>query len=198
MEDDELERLRALDWEEIAAKVANFAASWAGNHYGWNGEALAKGISPEDIACEAIEEFFQNPSRLPRDRTLTTFLCGIVKSKLWNASQWKETRTTTREDDLETMAGFTTHPSPDVTVESSDAFSSAIALLSEHPAVKGKADHELVVTALGCGCFDPDELAKESSLPIKRIYQIQRELNAIYPAIKKQLLTEKGASHASK
>ena len=55
----------------------------------------------------------------------------------------------------------------------------AIALLAGHPAVKGKADHELVVTALGCGCFDPDELAKETKLPIKRIYQVQRELNEL-------------------
>lgn len=198
MNDDELDRLRALDWEEIAAKVANFAANWAGNHYGWNGEVLPKGLSPEDLACEAIGEFWQNPSRRPRDCTLTTFLCGIVKSKLWNVSQLKETRTTVREEDLEATAACTTHPSPDTAVESADSFSSAIALLYKHPAVKGKADHELVVTALGCGCFDPDELVKETSLPIRRVYQIQRELNAIYPAIKKQLVTEKGASHASK
>jgi DNA-directed RNA polymerase specialized sigma24 family protein len=198
MNDDELELLRALDWEEIGAKVANFADSEARNRYNWKGGAMTKGSSPEDLACDAIAEFWQNPSRRPEGCSLTTFLCGIVKNKLWNVSQWKETRTTDRENDMEAVAGFAACPPPDVALTSSDAFSSGIALLSEHVAVKGKADHELVVTALGCGCFDPDELAKETGLPIKRVYQVQRELNAIYPTNKKQHLTEKGASHASK
>lgn len=198
MNDDELEHLRALDWEEIAAKVANFACSEARTRYGWNGSAMTKGTSPEDLACDAIAEFWQNPSRLPSDCTLTTFLCGIVRSKLWNTSQWMETQTTSREEDMEAVAGFAASPSPATAVETLDTFTAAIALLSEHTTVKGKDDHELVVTALACGCFDPDELAKETGLAIKRVYQVQRELNAIYPNIKKQLLTEKGAGHASR
>lgn len=198
MKEDALERLRALDWDEIAAKVANFAHSEARNRYGWNGSAMPKGASPEDLACDAIAEFWQNPSRHSGTCSLTTFLCGIVKSKLWNASQWLETKTTSREENLEAVAGTTTQPSPDTASADSDSFAVAIELLSAHPAVKGKADHELVVTALGCGFFEPAELAKETGLPVKRIYQVQRELDAIYPAIKKQLLTEKGACHASK
>lgn len=198
MNDDELEQLRALDWEEIAAKVANFACSEARNRYGWNGSVMTKGTSPEDLACDAIAEFWQNPSRLPGNCTLTTFLCGIVKSKLWNSSQWAETRTTSREDDIEAVAGFAETSSPDNAAENSDTFEAAIGLLSKHSAVKGKNDHELVVTAFACGCFDPDELAMQTGLPIKRIYQIQRELNTIYPTIKKQLLTEKGAGYANK
>ena len=99
---------------------------------------------------------------------------------------------------MEAVAGFARTASPDAAVGTSDTLAAAIALLSEHSAVKGKDAHELVVTALACGCFDPEELAKETGLPIKRVYQVQRELNAIYPTIKKQLLTEKGAGHASK
>jgi len=198
MNEDELDRLRALDWEEIAAKVANFAHSEARNRYGWDGAAMAKGTSPEDLAFDAIAEFWQDPSRYAGRCSLTTFLCGIVRHKLWNAAKWEETRTTSREDDMEAVAGFTTNTSPDTAAGTSDTFAAAVILLSEHSAVKGKADHELVVTALGCGCFDPDELAKETGLPIKRIYQVQRELDAIYPAIKKQLLTENGAGHANK
>ncbi len=198
MDEDELERLRALDWQEIAAKVANFAHSEARNRYAWNGSVMTKGTSPEDLACDAISEFWRNPERYPGGCSLTTFLCGIVRHKLWNASKWEETRTTSRHEDLAVVAGFAASSSPDTAAANSDLLASAISLLFEHLAVKGKADHELVVTALGCGCFEPAELAKETGLPINRIYQVQRELNAIYPSIKKQLLTEKGASHDSK
>ena len=198
MNDDELEHLRALDWEEIAMKVANFASSEARNRYGWNGAAMTKGTSPEDLACDAIAEFWQEPSRYSGKCSLTTFLCGIIRHKLWNVAKWEETRTTSREDNMEAVAGFTANPSPDTAAGTSDAFAVAISLLSDHSTVKGKNDHELVVTALACGCFEPDELAKETGLPIKRIYQVQRELNAIYPAIKKQLFNEKGVSHANK
>lgn len=198
MNEDELERLRALDWEEIAAKVANFAHSWGLAHYGWNNFEMRAGTSPEQLAADAIVEFWQDPSRHSTGCSLTTFLCGLVKSKLWNASKWKETQTTSTVEDMETVAGQSALPSPDIVAVTSDTFTMAIELLAVHPAVKGKADHELVVTALGCGSFDADELAKETGLSIKRIYQVQRELNAIYPAIKKQLLNEKGASYASK
>lgn len=74
----------------------------------------------------------------------------------------------------------------------------AITMLSEHPDLKGKPDHELILTALSCGSFGYEELARDTGLPIKRIYQVQRELNAIYPDIKRKLHTKKGADYDSK
>ena len=198
MTEDKLEQLRELDWEEIAAKVANFARSEAHIRYGWNGAAMSKGSSPEDLACDAIAEFWQNPSRFPGTCELTTFLCGIVRQKLWNMSQWVETRTTHRVEELESAGGFASTASPDAAAETKDDFMAAITMLAEHPNLKGKPDHELVLTALSCGSFGYDELAKDTGLPIKRIYQVQRELNATYPDIKTKLHITKGANHDSK
>ena len=198
MTEDEIEQFRKLDWEEVAAKVAkvaNFARSEARNRYGWNGAAMAKGSSPEDLACDAIAEFWQAPSRFPGTCELTTFLCGLVRHKLWNMSKWSETKTTRREEDLEALSGFDPTPSPDAAIETKDEFMAAIAMLSEHPSAKGKADHELVLTAMSCGSIGHAELAKDTGLPITRIYQVQRELNAIYPEIKRQLQTSKEAGH---
>lgn len=198
MTEDEIERFRNLDWEEVAAKVANFARNEARNRYGWNGAAMAKGSSPEDLACDAIAEFWQDSSRFPGTCELTTFLCGLVRHKLWNMSKWSETLTTRREEELEAVGGFAQTASPDAATEAKDEFMSAIAMLSEHPSVKGKADHELVLTAMSCGSIGHAELAKDTGLPITRIYQVQRELNAIYPAIKRKLQTSKEAGHDSK
>ncbi len=198
MTEHKLEQIREMDWEEIAAKVANFARSEAHIRYGWNGAAMPKGSSPEDLACDAIAEFWQNPSRLPETCELTTFLCGIIRQKLWNMSQWEETRTTQRVDELESVGGFASTASPDTAAETKDDFMAAINMLAEHPNLKGKPDHELVLTALSCGSFSYDELAKDTGLPINRIYQVQRELNATYPDIKTKLNITKGAVHDSK
>ena len=198
MTEEKMEQFRDLDWEEIAAKVANFARSEARNRYGWNGAAMVKGSSPEDIACDAIAEFWEDPSRFPGTCELTTFLCGLVRHKLWNMSKWSETQTTRREDDLEAVGGFAQTASPDVAIETKDDFMTAITMLSEHPSAKGKPDHELVLTAMSCGSMGHAELAKDTGLPITRIYQVQRELNAIYPDIKRKLHTTKGADHDSK
>lgn len=198
MTEDKIEQLRKLDWEEIAAKVANFARSEARNCYGWDGSAMAKGSSPEDLACDSIAEFWQDTSRCPATCKLTTFLCGLVRHKLWNMSKWKEKRTTRREEDLEKLGGFAQTSSPDSTIETKNDFMTAITMLSEHPSAKGKPDHELVLTALSCGSFGHTELAKDTGLPITRIYQVQRELNAIYPDIKRKMLTTQGADYDSK
>lgn len=193
MNDDELEQYRGLDWVEIAAKVANYAQMEARVRYGWNGSIMAKAKAPDELACEAIAEFWSNPSRFPGTCELTTFLCGIVRSKLWNIAKSEEARTTQRETEFQNIGGYDGATAPDEVAAVKDDFDFAIALLSEHPRVKGKPDHELLVTALGCGAFDPDELEKETGLQRSRIYQVQRELADIYPDIKKQLQSKKGA-----
>lgn len=198
MSEDELEQFRALDWEEVAAKVANYARSEARNRYGWNGATMAKGASPEDLACDAIAEFWQNPSRFTGGFALTTFLCGLVRHKLWNLAKSKEEQTTRRNFEFERIAGYDTAASPDTAAETRDDFMAAITMLSEHPDLKGKPDHELILTALSCGSFGYDELARDTDLPIKRIYQVQRELNAVYPHIKRNLHTMEGAAYDSK
>lgn len=193
MKDDELEQYRQLDWMEIAAKVTNFARRVACGLYGWDGEVMAKGTSPDELSRDAIMEFWQNPSRFQSTCSLTTFLCGIVRQKLWNLSQSKEAQTTRRETEFEGVGGHDLAMPPDCAAAMKDDFLRAVALLSEHPRVKGKPDHELVVTALGCGVFDGDELERETGLPRARINQIRRELNDIFPDIRKKLLTKKGA-----
>lgn len=193
MNDDELEQYRQMNWEEIAAKVANFAMREARVRYGWNGSVMAKGKAPDELAFEAIAEFWQSPSRFPGTCELTTFLCNIVRQKLWNLSQSKEAQTTRRETRFEVVDEQDRANSPDVLSAMKDDFAQVISLLSEHPRVKGKPDHELIVTALGCGAFDPDELEKETNLQRSRIYQVQRELTDIYPDFRKQLQTKKGA-----
>ena len=188
MDEAKLESLRQLDWEEIAAKLANFTRRVAFSLYGWkDGELLPKGLSPEDVVYEVISEFWKNPARFQASCSLTTQLCGVVKQKLWNISQSKESKTTQRENELEVVAGENRQQGPDRICQIRDSFNGAINRIGNHPKVKGKEDHELVVTALSCGVLDPDEIERETGLSRIRIYQVQRELREIYPDIKRDL-----------
>lgn len=195
MDEATLDSLRQLDWEEIAAKLANFARRLGRNLYGWqDGEMMPKGLSAEDIAFAVIEEFWENPDRFAAKCSLTTQLCGVVRQKLWNLAQSKESKTTLRDTEFETLGGHDPAMPPDGVLQSIDTFDRALNLLADHPKVRGRSDHESIVTALAYRLFEPEELERETGLPRKRIYQVQRELNEIYPDIKRKLDHDGGGS----
>ena len=188
-----LETLRQLDWEEIAAKLANYARRVGRNMYGWyDGQMLPNGKTFEDITFEVIGEFWDNPDRFVAQCSLTTQLCGVVRQKLWNLSQSKESKTTKRETKLEVVGGIDNSASPDEVLQFRDTYERVLDLLAEHPKIKGKSDHESVLVAFACHKLEPDELENETGLSRERIYQVRRELNAIYPDIKRTLEQDEG------
>lgn len=197
MEEADLERLRRMDWAVIAAQVLNFARRCVGNR-GRQGEALPTGTSVEHLTRDAIAEFWQNPERCPQDCSLNVFLCGLVRHKVYNLFKRQEALTTDRDAEIEDFEAPSGAAAPDRVVAIKDEFMTAISLLSEDSAIKGKPDHQLVLTALSCGAFEAPELADATALPITRIYQIQREIRAVYPRIKKVLNTMRGDSHDSR
>lgn len=187
MQHEGLEYYRELDWDEIAAKVANFARKMARVKYGWSDDRLvAEGKSSTDLAGEAIAEFWNDVSKRPETCSVTTFLCGIVRRKLWNLSQSKDF---TARINVESSPPeeFAIGASPDAMAAMRDDVSRALTLLSNHPTIKGKPHHELVLAAMGCGAFGHAEIARETQLPLPRIYQVQRELSNIYPDIRQHL-----------
>jgi hypothetical protein len=160
MDEKQLETLRTQDWDEVAAKVLNAARVFG-----------------------AICEIWENPGRLNPSYSVTAQLKGIVKSKLWNLSQSADERVARTE--LHEVA-----VSSDDWMEKADdrdEFDRAVELLGAHPKVKSKAELELVVAAISCGAMDADAIAKETELSRERVYQLLRELRAIYPDIARQL-----------
>ena len=189
MNEDGLNRLRALDWEEVSAKLMLSAITLAAR-YGWTrGILLPRGKSIEDVVAEAIADLWNAPDRLNPTVDVTVQLYGIVKSKLWNLSQCLD-EDIVRSDDLsESVSVTATGP---VKVETTDEFQRAIQLLQASPKVKGNDDLELVVLAMSCGAVEVDELVRETQLTRDRIYQLRRELRAIYPTIAEQLRSNNG------
>jgi len=191
MNEDLLERLRALDWEEVTAKLMRAAIMMA-VRYGWTPKnVLPMGKSLEDVVAEAVMELWNEPGRLNPDVDILVQLRGIVKSKLWNLSQ-------SCDEDVKRSADLSQSVVVSATgtesVDTSDEFWRVIDLLYESPKVKGNEDLELVVLAMSEGAFDTDELVRKTRLLRERIYQLRRELSAIYPTIAKQLRSEEQPS----
>lgn len=191
MNEEGLNRLRALDWEEITAKLMLAAITMA-VRYGWTPKsALPGGKSLEDVVAGAIADLWSQPDRLNPTVDVAVQLRGVVRSKLWNLSQCCD-EDVRRSDDL--SESVTVNADGLETVDTTDEFQRSIELLQASPKVKGNDDLELVVLAMSCGAFDVDELVRETGLPRERIYQLQRELRAIYPTIAGQLRSKEQQS----
>lgn len=185
MDEQQLESLISQDWEEIAAKVANAALVFAAR-YGWKRDSvLPGGKSIEDVVFEAIADLLNDPGRLSDKWKITTQLKGIVRSKLWNlckSADNRVARSATMDDE---------HPAkghrPEHDVDLKDEFDRAMTLLSSHPKVKAKPELGEVVNAIWCGATDAASIADLANLTQDRVYQLQRELRAIYPSIAREL-----------
>jgi len=153
--------------------------------YWWTPKSvLPGGKSLEDVVAESIADLWSQPDRLNPAVDVAVQLRGIVRSKLWNLSQCRD-EDIIRSEDLSESATVTAAGTE--TVDTNDEFQRAIELLQASPKVNGKDDLELVVLAMSCGAFDVDELVLETGLSRERIYQLRRELRAIYPTIAGQL-----------
>lgn len=185
MNEEALEELRSQDWAAIGPKVLKTALCLAAR-YGWGADSsLPNGKSVEDLVLDAITEIWANPGRIRRDLAMTTQLTGIVRSKLWNLSQSAD-EDVARPDEFETVA-VDGHKSGKAEVEDSDECARALELLSQHQKIKGKEDHELVLTAISCGAWEVDDIVKETQLSRDRVYQVRREIWELYPLIAGQL-----------
>jgi hypothetical protein len=184
MNEKDLNRLRAIDWEETTAKLMLATITMA-VRYGWTPKsALPGGKNLEDVVAEAIADLWSRPDRLNPSVDVAVQLQGIVRSKLWNLSQCRD-EDVRRSDDLSEIVMVTADGRE--MVDNTDEFQRAIELLQASPKVKGNNDLDLIVLALSCGAYNVDELVGETGLPRERIYQLQRELRAIYPTIAGQL-----------
>lgn len=181
MDEKRLEELLAVEWQSIAAKVLK-TALWLAARYGWNASSsLPNGKSVEDLVLEAIAELWADPSRIRDDLGLTAQLTSMVRSKLSNLATSAD-EDVTRSGELETVVVDRQKPGEEI-VDDKDECAHAIAVLCEHPKVKGKEDHELVLMAISCGATEVEEIVKETGLPRERVYQVRREIRGLCAAI---------------
>ena len=95
LDEQELSKLRSLDWEDIGQRVLIYSRYWAKTHYFWTEENPLPGEkSPEDITKEAISAFWEGLRRLNPKYSVLIQLKGAVRSILWNLHAKKESKLT--------------------------------------------------------------------------------------------------------
>lgn len=186
MNEQDIEKLRLLDWKEISANLL-VAAMQLAVRYRWSVDsALPNGRSLADVVQETIGDIWRAPERLNPEVSLHVQLAGIVRSKLYNLAKCRD-EDVIRTDDLEAVSARKLELSAD---EKQALFRRAMELLSSSPKVKGNEDRELVVMAMSEGMFSVKDLAAATGLSEARIYQVTRDIREIYPTIREQLRRE--------
>ena len=78
-DEQQIMKLRSLDWEDIGQRVLVYARYWAKTQYFWNeGNPLPEEKTPEDIAKEAISAFWEGLRRLNPKYAVLVQIKGAV------------------------------------------------------------------------------------------------------------------------
>lgn len=189
MNEEQLNHLLGADWPATTLSVLKRARSIA-YCYGWNlDSSLPKGKSVEDLVMDAVADLWAEPDRIRTDVPLATQLTNIVRSKLSNLADSPD-EDVKRHDGLVQNAADHSQSKAEIS-EDQEELELLIARLAEHQKVKGKNDHELVLTAISCGVIEVEEIMEETGLSRARLYQVRRELRDIYPTIALQFKNER-------
>src|SRR5690349_502521 len=98
MNEDYLERLRSLDWEDLALRLLVFTKHWAKAHYFWKeGKRFPEGKTPDEVAKDAISSFWASERKWNPKYDVFTQLKGAVRSILWNLHKKKSSKLTSAE-----------------------------------------------------------------------------------------------------
>ena len=205
-----LECLESADWDDIIMKLTRYAF-WHASWYKWktgNPGELPGGMTPEDIALEAIEKTWSrtrawDPKKYP---DLLIHLKWIVDSDLSHLFDSKEHLTTTRIIESEE------EESPELTYNNIMHCSSAPLNEAFHnktpeerlifrevnereerakqelyALVKGDEDLELLLTCFGEGICKSELIAKAMGCDVKEVNNLRRKLSRKASTISKIL-----------
>lgn len=180
LDEQQLTKLRALDWEDIGQRVLLYARYWARTHYFWTEENPLPGEkSPEDIAKEAISAFWEGLRRLNPNYSVLVQLKGAVRSILWNLHVKKESRLTSPADPEFFDSHLDGRPTPSDELESKDYERAIFEALYDHERVARSKELTRVVKAFQDGAVSVDDVAEATGIAVKRIYQLRKELKEI-------------------
>ena len=189
METDGPDELTSLDWRTVAAELLEWAILRAGK-YRWSFRtSLPDGSSLEDIVYEVIQEIIEEPERLQGVPPMVK-MRRMIDTKLWNLAK-------SADDNLQRLESMDAQASFDRGLDRlirDDERARALQLLMDHPKVKESEELQLVVLARYEGHDKAAEIAQSTNLMVKTVYDCNKELSKIYPAIAQALRPERGQS----
>lgn len=190
MNEGQLEFLKA-NQQEIGLKLLRFARWLAARKYGWDEQAktLPLGKDPEDIVCDVVDDYLHDIRHFKPEHDMEVQLRRAISSELWALHQRIEAKAISlqNENNDHSLQGYATDdPGPDGIAMVDHDWKVLFELCCSHPKVKGDEELEFLLMAIDDGASTAPEMAQQTGMPVKRIYELQKKLRKIYPSIMKQ------------
>lgn len=190
MDKRQIERLFNQDWVAIQARVLNFARKVLARNGLTLMSTLGKGQTAVDLVDEAIAELLDEPQKADWQLGLVNQLSSRVRQRIFNCLDYNDNKKRDRSEHAIQNA-IDVRSSPEESVDFEEEVARVFELFRQHRRVNGNADFELVVDALANSVHFPEQIAKETGLKLKRVYDVRQVLAEIYPDIRRQM-TMKG------
>jgi len=193
-----LELLNNGAWrEEIALRLLDYTHRLLERRHGWSPSVmLPGGIDPQNIVFEVFERVAAGTKKFNQRYGCEVQLKGMVRSVVYNLFKSKDATLQTialTEDDeknpeVEKALSVGGSESEFERVEHTDRF---FQVLEEHPKVKKDSDLGLVIMAYVDGAAGSKEVAQMTGIPVKRIYEYNRNLTSILAEVEAKMKKEK-------
>lgn len=180
MDEDAISKLSALDWDETAPRLLEFARRWAANIYGWQeGTTLPNGMGIEDVAKDAVAAFATGERKLNPRFEIAVQLKGAIRSILWKIHRKSGDKHTSAEAPEFFDAQSAEVLDPAAKVASEDFCRRFIERLSADEKITCSVELLSTVKAYADGAESVEDVAEKTGLPIKRIYELRRHLKEV-------------------
>ncbi len=188
MNDDVMSKLGAVDWDEAAPRLLEFARRWAAGLYNWSaGTTLPNGMSVEDVVKDAVAAFARGERKFNPRFEIVVQLKGAIRSILWNIHKRKGAGLTSSEEPAFFEAQLDESLDPAVKAESEDFCRMFLESLARDRQVQNSAELLAIVNAFAGGAESVQELVEHTGLPAKRVYELRRQMREIAARVLRHL-----------
>jgi DNA-directed RNA polymerase specialized sigma24 family protein len=196
--DKEVRRLfEDADWYRLTLELAKYARMLIHRKRWRTGSVniLAEGKCCEDLVQEAVKKAFDESRSWDPERVdLLRFLKGIVRSLVSHLVECDDNKLTVsglddesqRERERDEIVPFGSKPAstPEELVLAAERQTRAYRMVLD--AVQGKAELEDVALCLMDGVHKAEDIAENTGIEIKRVYQLKRQFKTILGSLAKK------------
>jgi hypothetical protein len=158
----------------------------ARRRYGWSPEkAVFKGKDPEMIVEDVIRKYVMGDRHFKSEHSVESQLKRGLESWMSALYKSKDSQSASVESMTEEMGEFiqADGPTPDVEAANSHDTEVLLGLFMNAPEVEKSEELQLLLMAIEDGADDAESQSAATGILVKRVYQLRRTLQAIYPRI---------------
>ena len=158
----------------------------ARRRYGWSPEkAVFKGKDPEMIVEDVIHKYIEGERHFNPEHSVESQLKRGLESWMSALYKSKDSQSASVESMTEELGEFipADGPTPDIEAANSHDTEVLMGLFMSAPEVEKSEELQLLLMAIEDGADDVESQSTATGILAKRIYQLRRTLQAIYPRI---------------